>query len=166
MIGSGVLLVGSIIYNIWVFMGPSTAVTARPPAGADAQALPGASPAGSGPLDPSQVRPLPPVALDRLPQWPRDPFENRRAQAPEIVEVVEGEPPPAAVPDADPVVASILYSSDRRIAMVDGRIVRIGDTIGRSKVVDILPKAVVIQSAEGERKTLELKSGLGAGIKR
>jgi len=159
---SVVLLVGSIVYNVWVFTGKG-ATTARPQASGPVNALPPAQPLsnGSAPLDPEQVKALPDIALDRVPEWPRNPFENAN-QAPEVVAATEAAAP-APVPEADPVVATILYSSDRRAAVVNGRVVRIGDTIGTSKVVDILPKAVIIESADGDRRTLDMKPGSGTG---
>ena len=158
---SGVMLVGSIIYNIWVFTGSGTGAVvtqARPPV--DAVAAAPALPGGSAPFDPSQVEPLPDIGLDRLPEWPRNPFENVN-EAPEVIAAIEATP--EAVPDPDPVVATILYSSDRKAAVVNGRIVRIGDMVGTAKVVDILPKAVIIDSPERGQRTLEMKPGSGTG---
>ena len=157
---SVVALVGSIVYNVWVFTG-SGAKTARPAASAPVEALPSTQPSSSGtaPVDPGQVKPLPDIALDRVPEWPRNPFENAN-QAPEVVAAAEAAAP---VPEADPVVATILYSSDRRAAVIDGHIVRIGDMVGTSKVVDILPKAVIVDSPDRGRRTLEMKPGSGTG---
>jgi hypothetical protein len=159
MIVSVVLLVGSIIYNAWVFTGGSKTTVATPrPAGGVAQTLPGGgSPAGSDAIDPSQVRALPDVALDRLPEWPRNPFQNPSLPV-DVGPIVEN-PSPAPVPEADPVVGTILYSSDRKAAVVDGHVVRVGDAIGTAKVVEILPKAVIIESPDRGRRTLELKPG-------
>jgi len=53
----------------------------------------------------------------------------------------------AAPPDVT--VESILYGSDRRLAIVDGRIVTIGDVVGRFRIVDITPTAVVVADAQG-----------------
>jgi hypothetical protein len=157
MAASAVMLVGSIIYNVWVFTGGGKTPVTAPQAGGPPQPLAsGPASAGSGgPIDPAQVRPLPDVGLDRIPEWPRNPFQN--------VSVVETAGPvieeaPAPVPEVDPVVGTILYSSDRKAAVIDGHVVRIGDAIGTAKVVDILPKAVVIESAERGRRTLELKA--------
>jgi len=156
-----VLLVGSVIYNIWVFTGSGTARPTSQPSG-PIQALPDGAPAADGgPIDPAQLKPLPDVALDRPPEWSRNPFQNMRAPA-EVV-AVTGDSVPEPIPDADPVVGTILYSSDRRAAVVDGRIVRIGDMVGTSRVVDILPKAVILDSPEGGRRILEMKRGTGTG---
>jgi hypothetical protein len=95
------------------------------------------------------------VELDRVPQWGRDPFEDMH-EVPEVVEAAPAPPPPAV--EADPVVASILYSTGRRLAVIDGRIVRPSDRVGGATVIDILPKAVVLEFAEGDRRTVELQA--------
>jgi hypothetical protein len=158
LIVSFVLLVGSIVYNLWVFTSPPGRTAER--SGVAALGAPSPVPQVSGSMpevfDPSQVPTLPEIALDRLPEWPRDPFANPRAVRPVVVEV-EAETLTPAPPDVDPVVASILYSTTRRLAVVDGRIVRIGDAVGTATVVDILPKAVIVESPARGRRTIELR---------
>ncbi len=61
----------------------------------------------------------------------------------------------AAEPDL--VVGSILYSQQRRLAIVNGQIVRIGDRIGSSTILDIEPRAVIVVTADGTRRALELR---------
>lgn len=155
------LLVGSIIYNVWVFTRPASGTSpAGPPVDtfAAAPAPSGGAPAAFAPLDPAQVKPLPDVELDRLPDWPRNPFANLRPQEP-VVDVAAA----IVVPDADPVVATILYSAARRLAMVDGRIVRVGDRLGDATIVDIVPNAVIIESADRGRRSLTLRPP-GTGV--
>ncbi len=96
------------------------------------------------------------MATDRLPEWPRDPFENLQ-EAPEVV-VGAAAPAPAPAREPDPVVASILYSTGRRLAVIDGRIVRPGERAGGGRVLDILPKAVVLELPDGDRRTVELQA--------
>lgn len=55
-----------------------------------------------------------------------------------------------------PVVSSILFSPDRRVALVDGRIVSVGDRVGSSIVLDIEPRAVVLASDEGRKERIEI----------
>lgn len=161
---SFVLLVGSIIYNVWVFTTPpsrtaersGTAAPGAPPTVSEVGAR-HASPLPVDPVDPSQVPALPDIALDRPPEWPRDPFANPRAVRPVVVEIEAEALAPAPPPDVDPVVASILHSATRRLAVVDGRIVRIGDAVGTATVVDILPKAVIVESPARGRRTIELR---------
>jgi hypothetical protein len=66
-------------------------------------------------------------------------------------------PPAAAVPrQPDPVVSSILYSSSRRVALIDGRIVGPGDRIGGNVIHSIEPEAVVVLTADGQTRRLQL----------
>jgi len=63
-------------------------------------------------------------------------------------------PPQATAPQVS--VTSILFSANRRLAIVDGRVVGIGDRVGSNTVFDIQPRAVVMESADGRRWTVEL----------
>lgn len=163
LIASLALLVGSIVYNVWVFTRPAADTRTGPVTSVAAVDAPAPSvPGGSIPatVDPAQVKPLPDVALDRSPEWPRDPFASLR-QAPAIAQT--DVPAPVQIEEPDPVVASILYSSDRRLAMIDGRVARIGDVVGGAKIIDILPNAVIIESPRRGQRTLTLRpSGAGA----
>ena len=157
LVGSLILLIGSIVYNVWVFTRPADGTSAAAEAQAPGVAL--FAQAGAGEAVPvadlTQLPPLPDVTLDTSPEWPRDPFADmRRRPEPETVEVQA--PPPEAEPD--PVVASILYSSSRRLAMIDGRVVRVGDVVSGVKVVEILRNAVIVESTFGGRRTLSLTS--------
>lgn len=158
MAGSVFLLFAAIAYNVWVFTRPATRVSAAPApvdmtgASATGPQTDGGSAAAAGLAN---LPALPDVELDRLPQWNRDPFADMR-EKPEVVEAAPAPPPP--VVEADPVVASILFSTDRRLAVIDGRIVRPNDRVGTATVVDILPKAVVLEFAGGERRTVELQA--------
>jgi hypothetical protein len=160
MAGSVLMLVGAIAYNVWVFTRPVTRLAAAP-APVDVGAPPTGPQAGEGTVA-LEVPALPDVELDRVPQWGRDPFEDMH-DVPEVVETAP--PPPPPVVEADPVVASILYSTGRRLAVIDGRIVRPHDRVGNATVVDILPKAVVVEFADGERRTVQLQAP-GTGRKR
>jgi len=73
------------------------------------------------------------------------------------------QPPPrdqadAVAPEPNLVVTSILYSSQRRLAIVNGRIVRVGDRVGSSTILYIEPRAVTVQTADGAKWTFELRS--------
>jgi hypothetical protein len=63
------------------------------------------------------------------------------------------------------VVAAILHSVDRRVAMVNGRIVHAGDTLGTVAIVDILPNGIVVESPARGRRTLELKAPRSGAVK-
>jgi len=56
------------------------------------------------------------------------------------------------------VVTTILYSTDRKLAIVDGRIVRPGDRIGSTTIVEIRPHAVVVESPERGQRVIELRA--------
>lgn len=83
------------------------------------------------------------------PEWPRDPF----ALPASPVRVVHSTPvlPPA------PVVKSILVSASRRVALVDGRIVGVGDRVGTFLVEEIEPESVLLVTPQGLRTRIELQ---------
>ncbi len=54
-------------------------------------------------------------------------------------------------------LGTILYGSDRKVAIVDGRIVQIGDDIRGAHVVDITPDAVLFRDAQGRLRKLTLQ---------
>jgi hypothetical protein len=56
-----------------------------------------------------------------------------------------------------PKVTAILTSEERRIALVDGRIVRIGDTVGRWRVSAIEARAVVFMDVSGAELRVPLR---------
>ena len=94
-----------------------------------------------------QVSAEQPVDVITPPQWARDPFANaRRPRVPAT--------PPAAEPD--PVVTSILFSSGRRVAIVDGRIVSAGDRVRTGTIRVIEPDAVVIVDTAGRERRAAL----------
>jgi hypothetical protein len=157
MAGSVLMLVGAVAYNVWVFTRPATRVAAAP-APVDITGAPSAGTDGGergAAPDVAQPPALPDVHLDRMPQWVRDPFEDMNDDEPALVEAA---PPPPPVVEADPVVASILYSTGRRLAVIDGRVVRPNDRVGTATVIEIMPKAVVFEFAAGERRTVELQA--------
>jgi hypothetical protein len=157
MTASVLMLVGAIAYNVWIFTRPATRLAAAA-APADIMGAPSTDSDGgerTAGIDLAQASVLPDVEIDRSPTWRRDPFADLRA----MPEKVEATPvAPAPVVQADPVVASILYSTGRRLAVIDGQIVRPNDRVAGAIVVDILPKAVVLESAEGERRTVDLQA--------
>jgi hypothetical protein len=81
------------------------------------------------------------------PQWGRDPFANDQRVDPQG---------PVAPKEPDPVVTSILFSSGRRVAMVDGRIVRAGDQVRTGIIRDIEPAAVVIVGRDGRERRVAI----------
>jgi hypothetical protein len=154
MAGSVLMLVGAIAYNVWVFTRPVTRLAAAS-APIDMSGAPSTAPDPSERSVASSVPALPDVEFDRSPHWGRDPFEDMH-DVPEVVETAT--PPSPPVVRADPVVASILYSTGRRLAVIDGRIVRLNEQVGDATVIDIQPKAVVLEFADGERRTVALQA--------
>ncbi|HLG53943.1 MAG TPA: hypothetical protein VI485_01345 [Vicinamibacterales bacterium] len=161
--GSLAMVVASIGYNAWVFGRP--AARSGPPASNQAPLVDGLAPTGPvvtgepgvTTIDPTLVPPPPDVELDRAPEWPRDPFLSNHVRPAAVV--IEG-PAPEADVEPDVVVGSILYSADRHLAVVNGRIVRVGDRIGSITILEIQPRAIVIESSGGGRRTLELRTAL------
>lgn len=68
----------------------------------------------------------------------------------------------APLKDPLPGVSTILVSQSRRLAVVDGRIVSVGDKVGRRTVAEIEPHAVRFREPSG----LEIRVGLGGGAGR
>ena len=63
---------------------------------------------------------------------------------------------PAVADTFDAVLGTILYSSDRRLAIIDGRIVGLGDEVRGARVVEIDPAAVMLRDANGRLRRLTL----------
>jgi hypothetical protein len=90
------------------------------------------------------------VDVITVPEWRRDPFAT--TPRPDAAQVSLA----AAAGRPEPVVSSILFSSGRRVALVDGRIVRPGDRVRAAVVQSIEPDAVVIASPGGPARRLEI----------
>lgn len=153
------LLALAIAYNVWVFLQPprrnSTLAAERPLL----ENLQATGPTVTGEpaaeaIDPRTIPPVSDVELNRLPAWPRNPFVNARFPIVDLAVL----PVPSAGPEPPLVVASILHSPQRRLAIVNGQIVREGDRIGGATIRAIEPRAVVLETARGERQTIELRS--------
>jgi hypothetical protein len=161
LVASLAMVAASIAYNVWVFTRPAR------------RSVPGGSPAplvenvsAQGPvvtgeetaaaIDPTTVPPPPDVDLARTPEWRRNPFA--RAWQPRADAVIA----PVAEVEAEPdvVLATILHSHERRLAVVNGRIVRVGDRVGSSTVLDIQPRAIVVEAQGGARRVVELRTAL------
>jgi hypothetical protein len=72
-------------------------------------------------------------------------------------------PPAAVLADRLPTVTSILVAPDRRLAIVDGAIVREGDAVGRRVVVRIEPEAVVLREPSGREVRVRIVRRVGGG---
>ena len=60
----------------------------------------------------------------------------------------------------DAALDTILYSSDRKLAIIDGRIVQVGDTVRGARIVDINQTAVLLRDGRGQLRQLAL-GGIG-----
>ena len=88
------------------------------------------------------------VDVVTAPEWTRDPFAKIASPAADQ---------PVAPAQSAPVVSTILFSSGRRMAIVDGRIVRPGDRVGSGVVRSIEPDAVVIADAGGRERRFAIE---------
>ena len=159
LIVSLLMVAASIAYNVWVFTRParrSTPVASPAPlvdnAIASGPVVTGEQTAAV--IDPTTIAAPPAIDLSVSPEWRRNPF----ASAWERHADVAAAPAVAIETEPDLVIASILHSAERRLAVVNGRIVRAGDRIGSSTIVDIQPRAVVVESSRGARHTVELRA--------
>ena len=121
---------------------------------------PNAAPADPPTVDPAAIPAPPKVDLTTPQTWARNPFAVRRS-------IVPTEKPPVSTAlasrAADPVVRSILYSSQRRVALVDNRFVGVGDQISAGRVVAIERDAIVIETPAGAQRRVALRGRAPAG---
>jgi hypothetical protein len=121
-------------------------------------------PAAPSPIPPKPVD-RPQVASSAVPARP-----VRRAAQSSAGESGETVSPPQAEREAlpyrmpaseialpfDAVLGTILYAPERKLAIVDGRIVQIGDDINGARVVEITPTTVLLRDARGRLRRLGL----------
>jgi hypothetical protein len=159
LVASLAMVAASIAYNVWVFTRPArrSAAVANPvPL---VESLQASGPVVTGEqavasIDPTTVPAPPDVDLGDPPEWARNPFASAATRQPDAVIT----PAIEIASEPDLVIASILHSPDRRLAVVNGRIVRAGDRIGSSTIVEIQSRAVVVESPRGGRRILELRA--------
>ena len=152
----------AVLYNLYAFLRPAPRVSAPQQQQPQAPLIAGGPGAGAaGQIDPMAIRPPVDVDLARVPGYARDPFlfgnESR-----EIVARVIGAPQEGP----GPMVRSILFSATRRLAIVDGKIVGVGDSVGGYKVVEIEQGAVVFTSAGGAPLRVSVHGASSAGLTR
>jgi Tfp pilus assembly PilM family ATPase len=73
-------------------------------------------------------------------------------------------PAAAAAPAADPVIQCILYAPDRRLALIGGHVVRVGDRVDAGVIADIEPKAVIVRRPSGELRRVEVTKTIGGAM--
>jgi hypothetical protein len=59
----------------------------------------------------------------------------------------------------DAELGTILYAPNRKLAIVDGRIVGVGDEVRGARVIDITPNAVLLRDGQGRLRRLVLGAG-------
>jgi hypothetical protein len=114
---------------------------------------------------PPPMVPTPPVAAPVA----RDaPIMTRRSPAPPAPVAIVAAPirsgartAPKATAETPPTpldatLGTILYSTDRRLAIIDGRILGRGDEVKGARIVDITPTTVLLRDAQGRLRSLTL----------
>ena len=79
--------------------------------------------------------------------------EDRPAPRPARKPPVEEAPLPF-----DGTLGTILYGADRKLAIVDGRIVQVGDDVKGARVIEITPNSVLFRDRAGQLRQLSLDS--------
>ena len=157
------VLIVAVVIALWSAFKPGVrAPTAGTPRD-QAMLAPEQAPAGraGGQVDPQSIPAPPDIDMLRIPGWSRDPFlfgnesrDIRRA-------VLEQQPR-----GSDPHVRSILFGPDRRVALVEDRMVTVGDSIGSFRVSSIERTAVVFTAPDGERRRVSLYGPAPTGLRR
>ena len=133
---------------------PSALPSATTPSTLPLRAVPPTRQEPPGPRSqppPLRSEPAPAAAVVASPSAPASPAEVL-ATAPARLR-----PAPVDVPlGFDASLGTILYSQDRKLAIVDGRIVGVGDEIRGARIVDITPSAVMLRDAQGRLRRLAL----------
>ena len=140
------------LYNVWYFViRPGGRTAEAGPRPALERPLAPVAAGGAAARDPLSIPAPPPIDAASRPAWGRDPFlfgdESRSEPRPAAV---------AAPEPARPFVSTILYSSSRRLAIVNGRTVGVGDAAGAYTVADIERTAVVFTAPNGDRVRVSL----------
>jgi len=85
-------------------------------------------------------------------------FEARQEPAPSRSRPA---PAPEAALAFGAELGTILYSPDRKLAIVDGGIVATGDEVRGARIVEITPNAVILRDGQGRLRRL----GLGLEVR-
>ena len=105
--------------------------------------------ADAAPVAAPVVRPAPIVARTLPTPAPVVATPVRSVARPSPKPAVEIPPVPL-----DAVLGSILYSPDRRLAIIDGRILGLGDEVRGARIMDITPTTVLLRDAQGRLRSL------------
>jgi hypothetical protein len=158
------VLAGCLAFTAWSLWSQRNSTPARPtvPAGAPAATSaaapvdPGTVPAAAAPASPAS-----PLTDEEWRAWratiaavDRDPFYT----IPEITAM--NRPPEQPAPDAPPpppapatyTVKLVIMKGTEGTALIDDRVVHVGDTLGDERVVQITPDAVVLAKGTSRRR--------------
>jgi len=109
-----------------------------------------------------EAAPSPPLRLSSIQERPAPLADSNRQPSATVAATVL--PPASRRPVIDNVplpfdasLATILYGADRKLAIVDGRIVQIGDDVRGARVIDIMPDAVLFRDVQGRLRKLTLQ---------
>jgi hypothetical protein len=127
---------------------PSAAAPAKP-----APIVP-AGPTPAPPARPTPVAPSRPILAAPARPAPEPPATAVPRVAPS--RQPPAEPPPVPFPA---VLGTILYSPDRKYAIINDRIVGPGDEVNGARVVDITPTTVLLRDEKGRLRSLTLGAG-------
>ena len=138
-----------LVLAVWLFSRPASSTRTIPPTPVNPR------PASVPDVIPAEIPP-PPSTADLRSEPPSD----RPPPTTPVTDVTPRQTPsptPAEPADAEPVVRSILFSAERRVALIDARIVGVGDHMSVGQVVAIERDAVVIRTRCGEMRRLVMK---------
>ena len=110
------------------------------------------APAASAPVRTEPTAP-PPVRIAPV----REPAASPAPPASSTALPVRRPPPDEVALPFDATLGTILYAADRKLAIVDGHIVQVGDEVRGARVVDITPNAVVFRDRQGRLRRLTLE---------
>ncbi len=156
-------LVAAVVYSLWSYLIPVARQATNRPIGQEQPLLAGVQPptSPSDVVDPLAIPAPPEVQMARTPSGGRDPFLFGNESRDMKVETAA-----VGVVTSDPFVRSILFSATRRLALVENRMVGVGDTVGAFKVASIERDAVVFTTPGGERRRVSLHGPPPEGIRR
>jgi hypothetical protein len=119
------------------------------------------------PVPPPPVQPVPPAIAAVPPRAIAAPAIASSSPSPPQAPAPPSRRAPAAVArsrsaDETPLpfdgsLGTILYGADRKLAIVDGRIVQVGDDVRGARVIDITPDAVLFRDVQGRLRKLTMQ---------
>ena len=135
---------------------PPSVVVTKPTVAPPPPAVLTRQPAVVTPAAPAIERPpvVPPPAAEKPSVAVAPPGRTERAPA-----RVKSPPPTEVALSFDAVLGTILYSPDRKLAIIDNRIVGVGDEIRGARVIEITPNSVLLRDGLGRLRRLTLGTG-------